>query len=323
MQSLRKIFYYALAAGFLFNPSSASADEIRYYSIKKSNKTIELLATNQTTPDSLESLVIESFWGKQVKKTRRDVPVLMYHDIGMSGEYGPRYTVSPDMFRKQLDALYSNHYVPVSLSEYVNGTYKLLPPDRKPIVLTFDDATEGQFRYLVDTAKGRHIDPDCGVAILYDFCRKHPDFRMKATFFIDLVDKHGNFQVPFGQAGYEKEKIQKIISLGMEIGNHTLEHINMKVTHRKEASNSLDYLDYIVGLIDQDYRVESFAYPYGAVPGSKEKNAEIVGKFDYACIAWGGVAPDIGSGRFDRYRIPRIEINNDMKNLKMYVLGRH
>jgi peptidoglycan/xylan/chitin deacetylase (PgdA/CDA1 family) len=143
---------------------------------------------------------------------------------------------------------------------------------------------------------------------------------MKATFFIDFVDKHGRFQVPFGQKGYEAEKIRKIVSMGMEIGNHTLGHVNMKKTGVREGKNSLDYLDYIIGLIEPEYRVRSFAYPYGAVTGSKKEIAEIENRFDCACMAWGGVAPDIGSGKFDRYMIPRIEIDNDMKNLERYVL---
>ena len=56
-----------------------------------------------------------------------------------------------------------------------------LPRGASPVVFTFDDATEGQFRYLEKDGKPV-IDPDCAVGILEEFSRKHPDFGFEATF---------------------------------------------------------------------------------------------------------------------------------------------
>jgi len=320
MSLLKSILPYFLAGSIFFSPVHEKARGPKFSRIKKSNNTIELSAINNT--DSLESLVNESFWGKDVKKTARNVPILMYHDIGKPGEYGQRYCVGPEIFRKQLKSLYDNGFISVSLSEYVNGEYKFLQPDKKPVVITFDDATKGQFRYLENKFGRIYIDPDCAIAILHDFNKKHPDFRLKATFFIDFVNTKGNFQVPFAQPGYEVDKIKKIIDLGMEIGNHSLEHINLKKTKSKDINNNMKFLDYIINLIRPDYQVESFAYPYGAVPKTKPGKNTINNYFKYACIGWGGIAPDVDSKRFNRYRIPRIEINNDLKNLKKYVLNK-
>ena len=44
-------------------------------------------------------------------------------------------------------------------------------PD-KLVVLTFDDSSIGQFRYLEDGT----IDPDSAMGILLDFAEAHPDF---------------------------------------------------------------------------------------------------------------------------------------------------
>ena len=52
-----------------------------------------------------------------------------------------------------------------------------------PVILTFDDSSPGQFRYVE-----RHgewvIDPDCAVGILEAFEREHPGFGHAATFYV-------------------------------------------------------------------------------------------------------------------------------------------
>ena len=76
------------------------------------------------------------------------VPILEYHLIGTPE--GP-WRRSPDNFRRDLEMLHDLGYYPVRLLDYVAGRMDV-PAGRSPVVLTFDDSSEGQFRAV--TVKG-------------------------------------------------------------------------------------------------------------------------------------------------------------------------
>jgi len=316
MSISKKILPYALAGALAIYPLQAFSNPLTDFTITAQKKIVEFFDTD------LDSILNSKFWGKEINVTKREVPILMYHEIGEPKEYGERYTVSPDMFKSHLQALNDTDHVLISLDEYVNGVYRLLPKEKKPVILTFDDATEGQFRYKKNKFERYHLDPDCAVAILHDFAKHNPSFRMKGTFFIDIVDKNGYFEVPFKQTGLEEDKIKLLLEMGFDIGNHTTDHINMTKSKLKRINNSSLMLDYVINLIKPDYIIDFMAYPYGALPMSEKGYTLIQNNFSYACAAWGGRAPDISSKRFNKYAIPRIEINNDFKNLEAYVLNR-
>lgn len=242
------------------------------------------------------------------------VPILMYHEFNDPSEYGPRYTVSADVFRRQLRWLNDNDYVSISLEDYVNGDFSRIPSDKRPVALTFDDSTPGQLRYLPDDT----VDPDCAVGVMMDFYKHNPEFGLNGTFYVDFVDKSGDHQVPFGQSGLEDEKLLFLAELGFEIGNHTLEHVRMRREGSRKVKNSIFFAGYMVSLLAPGLEMKSIAYPTGEIPVKGDKTA-YVHDHDFAVAAWGGRAPLPGSKRFDRYKIPRIEINNDLKNLETYV----
>jgi len=251
--------------------------------------------------------------------TYNSIPILMYHEIGAKKTpYFPRYQVSPEMFRKHLEYLYDKNYATISLEDYVNEEYKNLPEDKKPIVITFDDATEGQLRYLFDESGKPYLDPDCAVGVMLNFADEHPEFGNKATFFIDWVDKYGSFKVAFGQPGREKQKLKDLIMYGMEIGLHTERHVNLKQASTKKIKNEMKFNKYLISQILPEYPVKFLAVPYGGMPGQKGMKI-IKNNIEYACAAWGGIAPLRTSKKSSNYRIPRIEINSDFKNLKNYV----
>ncbi|MBT3407260.1 polysaccharide deacetylase family protein [Candidatus Woesearchaeota archaeon] len=287
-------------------------EKVHYYNVP--------IRPNEKKTTKLEKIILDNKINDKSKKIKKYVPILMYHEIGNSNEYSPRYVVSPNMFKKHLNALYEDNFVSISLDEYITGTYKHILKGKKPMIITFDDATIGQFRYITNNEGEKIIDPDCGVGIMQTFSKKNPDFRMKAAFFIDYVNKVGNFEVPFKQNGYEINKINDLIDMGFDIGSHTLEHVNLKNATKKEMNNQIEFLNYIVNLIKPDYKIKSLAEPFGAMPTTKKGKKLIKQNFEYAFAAWGGVARDINSKKFNKYAIPRIEINNDFKNLNMYVL---
>ncbi len=64
------------------------------------------------------------------------VPVLMYHSVSDSGEY---VVISPENFRKHLEAIEENGFTPVSLDELIRYVDYGFPLPEKPVCITFDD----------------------------------------------------------------------------------------------------------------------------------------------------------------------------------------
>lgn len=115
-----------------------------------------------------------------------EVLVLEYHLIGYpEGDW--RRT--PENFRKDLEALYQGGYYPINLRDLVAKDFAV-PKGKTPVVLTFDDSSEGQFRIIPD-GKGWRLDPECAVGIMLEFSRKHPDFPARGTFFVLPAIKKG------------------------------------------------------------------------------------------------------------------------------------
>ncbi|MFW5991401.1 MAG: polysaccharide deacetylase family protein [Candidatus Nanoarchaeia archaeon] len=248
------------------------------------------------------------------------VPILMYHEIGnpKESEYGKRYTTTPEVFREQLQVLYENNYVPVSLEEFVNEDF---PAGKRPYMLTFDDASRGQFNYVMEEGKLKP-DPDSAVGILEEMAEKYSDFEAKAVFFVDFVDKKGYFEVPFGQENLEKQKLKYLAGNGYDVQCHTTFHHFISKESFKSLYNNTKMYEH---LVEQKPKHESIAYPYGDIPDNSKKKDFIEENFDYAFGAWGNRNGNLAyvpsSDKFEPYNIPRIEVNNDMENIERYVLG--
>jgi peptidoglycan/xylan/chitin deacetylase (PgdA/CDA1 family) len=198
------------------------------------------------------------------------IPVLEYHQIGPKED---RWRRTPENFRADLERLYKEGYYLTSLHEIVSNTISI-PAGKSPVALTFDDATEGQFRYLPgDPPK---IDPACAVGVLEAFAKAHPDGGKTATFFV-LPES------AFGQAQHAKQKMAWLIANGYEVGSHTIRHDGLsqlpdaKVEH--ELGGAVDLLHKFI----PGYAVRTLAYPYGMVP----KNLGIVAKHHEAAFLVG------------------------------------
>ena len=180
------------------------------------------------------------------------IMILMYHNIG---EEEQTWTRTVDNLKKELETLYEKGYRPISLSDYVTGniTTEL---GYTPVVLTFDDGNLNNYRYLEDGS----LDPNCAVGILVEFNRTHPDFPLEATFFITSSN-------PFKQSQYAKEKVEALIEMGMDIGNHSKDHMNFKDASKDDLEEQLGYqAQYLETFTPEGYRVKTLALPYGSRP---------------------------------------------------------
>src|SRR5919201_3462190 len=107
------------------------------------------------------------------------VMILEYHKVDYPEE---RWTRTPENFRRDLETLYARGYRLQSLTGLIDGKITV-PAGTTPVVLTFDDSSPGQFRYL-ERDQTAEIDPKSGIGVLAAFIREHPDFGRAATFYV-------------------------------------------------------------------------------------------------------------------------------------------
>src|SRR6185503_3904005 len=115
------------------------------------------------------ALIFASFAGAQGPAANElgRVMILEYHKIDYPEE---RWTRTPENFRRDLETLYAKGYRLQSLTGLVEGRITV-PAGTTPVVLTFDDSSAGQFRYL-DRNGSLEIDPKSGVGVLEAFIRE-------------------------------------------------------------------------------------------------------------------------------------------------------
>jgi peptidoglycan/xylan/chitin deacetylase (PgdA/CDA1 family) len=232
--------------------------------------------------------------------------ILEYHLIQ---EEETRWGRSIANFKLDLERLYRAGYRPVAMADIIDGNIDLRA-GQKPVLLTFDDSSPGQFRYLIKNGK-REIDPDCSVGMLLSFHRQHPDWAKKAIFFV-LPEAKQPHKL-FGQPEYEADKLKELVALGFEIGSHTQWHANLakydEATVRKQLALSVEAIQRRV----PGYRVRSLALPFGAYP----KDLQLAVKGEFKGIAYrheailmvaGGAAPSPFSTGCDLLHLPRIQV---------------
>lgn len=229
------------------------------------------------------------------------IMVLMYHQIGAEEATWVR---TPEAFREDLQTLYDQGFRPISLSDYVSGNITT-QAGMTPFVLTFDDGRMNNFKWLEDGS----IDPECAVGILVDFNKSHPDFPLEATFFLTGSN-------PFGQQKLVKEKLKQLLDLGMDVGNHTVNHPNFsKITDAATVQMEIgQQAQFIESLIDQDYTVNTLALTYGSRPKDDALKAYLV-EGSYHDVAYRNIVLlNVGSNpgdspyttRFDATNVPRV-----------------
>ncbi len=245
----------------------------------------------ETTPDE----VVQEADDERAEK----IAVLEYHNFG---EKEGRWTRTYDNFYDDLLWLYNNDYRPVTVERFLKMDFPI-EAGKKPILLTFDDASKGQFRMLKDGA----IDPDCAVGVMDRFIEEYPDFGSASTFFV--------LPHSFGQAEYIDDKLQYLVDSGREIGSHTFGHEDLDKADARTIQWTLSEAErYVSDKLDEEYEMKSLAYPLGHYPDDELfefiKSGENDGhsyEIDAAFLVGANpsVMPDNDS--FDPYKIPRIQ----------------
>ena len=233
------------------------------------------------------------------------VMILEYHKIDYPEE---RWTRTPENFRRDLETLYAKGYRLINLGDLLDRRITL-PAGTTPVVLTFDDSSPGQFRYL-ESNGNIQIDPKSAVGVLEAFIAEKPDFGRGATFYVLPGASKPNRL--FNQPEYEGRKLQYLVSHGYEIGNHTLWHANLakypEATVRAQVADAQTWIQRHV----PDYRTRTLALPHGVYPtdvswvlhGSAKGMSY---SHDAVLMVSGGPAPSPFSRTFDPVHLPRIQ----------------
>lgn len=275
-------------------------------------KPLEYLSSNKNNSSPSASFEARAATPEEIRRDAKkaganelgQVPILVYHKI--AGEES-RWSRKPENFRRDLQELYDRNYVLVSLNDYATGSINI-PAGKSPVVLTFDDSTRGQFSLLEQENGEILVDPNSAVGIIKDFSEKHPGFGCAATFFIN--------KLPFGQPQYWQKKLQMLNEWGFEIGNHTLDHINLKELSPEQAAEQIASLqDYIQQAVP-GYQPKAFAIPQDGVPEppalglSGESNGV---KYQHNTVLWWAwsAACSPFDRSYDPARVQRIQVYND------------
>ena len=169
---------------------------------------------------------------------RADIPVLCYHQIrtptAADNQDARTYIVRPSVLAKQMDALDRAGYNTITGDQLVEHLRSGAPLPRKPVLLTFDDASAGQYKQALP------------------ILRRH---NFKATFFV--------MTVVLGKPGWlTRGQVRALDRQGMTIGTHTWDHKAVPEYTESDWSTQITKptreLEQIVG-----HPIQLFAYPFG------------------------------------------------------------
>jgi len=250
------------------------------------------------------------FFGPLIRATQRNmglrIPVLMYHSISDTRENGvhPYYQINtaPKIFEEQMLFLCENDYSVISLSEAVDllshdnsitkpttQPFNHTTPQRKPVVLTFDDGYRDFYTYAFPVLK------------------KHG---FTATVFLPtaFIDKTGP-----GLKGKEHlswSEIREMQAEGITFGSHTVNHFQLTKLSKNEIKHEVTMSKEIIEAMTGNL-VESFSYPY-AFP---ENNKGFILDLKTLIEATGylnGVTTILGTAGIldDKFLLKRIPVNS-------------
>ena len=233
------------------------------------------------------------------------VMILEYHKIDYPEE---RWTRTPENFRRDLETLYTRGYRLLALNDLLDGRINV-PAGTTPVVLTFDDSSPGQFRYVARDGQ-LEIDPKSGIGVLEAFIRERPDFGRAATFYVLPGASRPNKL--FNQDEYAGKKLQFLVAHGYEIGNHTLWHANLGNYEEPVVRGQIAEAQVWIQRHVPDYRPRTLALPHGVYP--KDVTWAVRGtakgssyQHDAILMVAGGAAPSPFARNFDALHLPRIQ----------------
>jgi peptidoglycan/xylan/chitin deacetylase (PgdA/CDA1 family) len=242
-------------------------------------------------------------FARQVKANELGlVPVLMYHRIVKKRHASIDRT--PAQFRRELEKLAEQGYVPISAKEFAAGDIRV-PAGKSPVVLTFDDGHPSHFG--LDAAGNPR--PGTAVATILQVAAKYPGFRPVATFWIN--------HTPFGLQTEPEQAaaVGWLVGNGFEVANHTWSHPNLRKLPKKKVRRQIAKAERLLRKLGAG-PARTMALPYGSMPRSKKtarSGAWEGTPYDFTGVFLAGAEPSRSpyAKDFDRGAIQRIQSNGN------------
>lgn len=181
------------------------------------------------------------------------VMIWEYHRIK---ENESAYTRSIKNFQNDLQTLYDKGYRLVRLEDFMNGNIDV-PAGTTPVVFSFDDSTESQFRYIQE-GDNLVIDPECALGMMKDFYNQHKDFGYTALF--------NYLPTLFDQEEYKEQKVDYLYENGFEFGDHTESHPSLGNLSDEEVQKEIALPLEDMREINPDVDVKVICLPHGSIP---------------------------------------------------------
>jgi peptidoglycan/xylan/chitin deacetylase (PgdA/CDA1 family) len=192
------------------------------------------------------------------------VPILIYHSVRPYSESDTlavrRYVVTPEQFEEELAYLKDDGFTSISFDDLVNHIENAGQLPSKPVLLSFDDDWESQYRY--------------GLPLLQKY-------GFKATFYIWVSAVGRKNHMTWNE-------IRDLARNGMQIGCHSMTHpyltqIKDDEALQREILGSKNIIKAHTGV-----RVTTFAYPFGQYDERVVEAVKAAG-FTSARSTWPGV----------------------------------
>ncbi len=194
------------------------------------------------------------------------IPVLEYHLIG---DRDGRWSRSAQRFARDLELLHARGYRPITVRQLVTKQIDVAP-GMTPVVITFDDASPGQFRFIA-TGDSVRVDPTSAVGIWEAFAAKHPEWKGRAVFCMLPSASEGH--AFFGDRGiqgqrtaWRLQKVRYLAERGYELCNHTLWHANLSKMSSAMVQEQIARAQLAVDSGMAGYRMRTLALPLGIWP---------------------------------------------------------
>lgn len=187
------------------------------------------------------------------------VLVMEWHEIADTDD---RWANSLATFKAQLQELCDRGYRPISVPEFVDGTFDV-PAGMSPMVLTFDDSYKAHFFFAED---GETPHPDSAVGILEAMEQTCEGWQAKANFAF-------YWPVPFRETDPDliARKLRYLVEHGYDLSNHTYNHDNLKELSDDEVQENLAKAEAeLAAIVGDDYRVRSITLTQGIWPNNKD-----------------------------------------------------
>lgn len=193
------------------------------------------------------------------------VPIMMYHGIvniksddtkyigGNVDKDG--YNRTAEAFRRDLEFYYNSGYRMIRLNDYIDGIIDV-ELGKSPIILTFDDGNENNFKVMGEDNGELIVDPNCAVGILEEFKKKYPDYGVTATFFVNS----GLFE----QTKYNEKILIWLVEHGYDVGNHTMSHVDFTKIDIDKTKREVGGLYQKLNKIIPNKYVNIVALPFGS-----------------------------------------------------------